>query len=180
MMRLTFALEGAHPIPVLVEGGWDPSSSGRWLGTASADVSFVALLVVRLPERTLWAKSAPSRSTPLPVELLLHQTSWDGLGFRFICSMGSAAASATGRVTARDYRPDLPSRLAAVAGAPFVLARIDATPPIEIVGIFFAKSDVKVRRKRVWGVRPVHLAKLPVPVAAALSRGRRGALEGPV
>ena len=164
--------------PVTIRGEWLPGEGRIWKGIASAPEPFVAFLQVHEPTRTFWGKSAPSTNDTLPVTLRIQPLSYQLPHVQLIVYVGSALCErAHTNLPAMDFRPAVTEVTLASAGAPFDFVNLPFDPPIRIEVLFFAKSDVVVRRNRRWGLRTQHLAGFAPALLAPLTKGTHGAFD---
>ena len=176
-------IDGLTDLSVSVTGAWMRRDSYvLWEGFLEAESPFVVLIVGYVPLCTWWSKSNPSDGNRL--ELVANLLGWseaDGscrVYFRAGDGGGGWIHQSMAVLPVADSPPeiDLPEKM--VAGE---LVRFLEPPGFlgPILGLAcFAKSDVVVRRKHVWGLKAPLLADASPELAQVLARGRHGCIDG--
>ena len=86
----------------------------------------------------------------------------------------------TATLADREDTPSIETPEAFNAGIVVPFGRVDLLEPLVFSFVCFAKADVVVRRRYVWGLKPRFLGDLKSPWDEMLTKGRNGAarLEG--
>lgn len=147
-----------------------------WESIVSCREPFVILLLVRLKNELLWAKSLPSKDNTLELTLDLFPISKTEPHFQFLFSSGSGAfiQEVTADLPNREYTPTIQTPKIFNTGVVLPFTRIDFVEPLDFSFVCFAKADVAVRRGYVWGLKPRYLGDLKSPWDEILARGRSG------
>ena len=163
-------------LDVAVTGSWrDDAPQPTWSGSLSSSEAFVALVFGFGTDHTYWWKSEPAVTGTLPLELMVLFNRFDeDTACQLIFSAGCAGiyelTTQLPRTERHDF--DLLGRIhcgwlyrffSRTCGAPGLLGLL-----------VLAKSDVTVRRNRVWGVKPTLLTDTSGGAAPVLALGRRG------
>ncbi len=150
-------------------------------GSLDADAPFVALILGYTPLRTWWSKSNPSEANRIRLVVDLLGWSAASRGCRIFIS-ASDGGGWIHQIMAELLDPaflpevDLPGKLVAGDLVRFLEMPGCLGPTLGLT--CFAQSDVVVRRKRIWGLKPQLLAGAVPEMAAVLARGRHGFVEG--
>lgn len=154
-----------------IRGGWtDHHGQRRWQGALEMPVAGRALMLVEADGTAFYAKTGALPPGATEVDLLLHGPNPDG-GVQVMLRAGGTACAET-RI------PATSSAAMAIAAETMLctgwVMPWAAAPGAAIHWLTLAAEDVASRRNGIWAVKPRHLAGLPAPWAAALSRGRHG------
>ena len=165
-------------VPVELSGDWTgPWNRDVWEGTVSCGESFVILLLVRFHSDLLWAKSLPSKENSLDLKFDMLPISKTEPRFQFIFSSGTGAfiQGVTAELADREHIPSIkaPQMFNTAVVVPFT--RVDLVEHLDFSFVCFAKADVVVRRRYVWGLKPRLLGDLQPPWHEILAKGRNGA-----
>jgi len=74
---------------VCLTGGVVTGANPGWLGSATADLPFAALVLVRAGCAVYWAKAEVARDNCLPITLYLHPLDYERSRVQFLFSIGS-------------------------------------------------------------------------------------------
>lgn len=148
-----------------------------WEGTVSCGEQFVILIFIELGNEMLWAKSLPGKNNSLDLRFDLYPTSKTEPCFQFnyFLRQWLFIQSVTAKLVNRDYRPPIlaPKEFKTGVVVPFA----NFLPGLEFSFVCFAKTDVIVRRRYVWGLKPRFLDSLESPWREILAKGRSGVVS---
>jgi hypothetical protein len=175
-------LDGLTALSVSVAGRAVRCPDGTlWKGFLEAESPFVALTMGYLPQCAYWSKSLPSERNRMDLRVALTRAPAEPLHCRLFLGAGSSAFmhQILVRLPCPEFLPrvDLPEQIGAGALVRFLEFPSCSGPVFGLA--CFAKSDVVVRRKHVWGLKPRLLASARPELAEVLARGRHGCVGIP-
>jgi hypothetical protein len=168
------SLQGLTQIDVTLTGEWtNPDVTSRtWVGTASAEIPLVGILFSHVFDRVYWSK-ASIFPTQLALELTLQQSpnmQWMNFSIRLEWAQLGFTTKATQE--ALDQLSSMPAQQVVKTGQLFHI--LTSPDGVQLYGLFYAKTDAKIARKHIWGLKKRFHPHLSAPLLTVLSRGRKG------
>lgn len=148
-----------------------------WEGTISCEEQFVVLIFIVKATEMFWAKSLPSTNSSLDLTFDLYPTSNTEPCFQlhYFCGNGAFIQNVTAKLVDRQHRPPILAPKTFRTG--FIIPLANVLPGLQLSFMCFAKSDVIVRRRYVWGLKSRFLDSLDSPWREVLAKGRSGTAQ---
>jgi hypothetical protein len=160
-----------------VEGQWQAAPARQWHGKVSGEEPIVSVLFLVTEAAVRWGKSAPANAEGQDVQLAFHGYDSSDCFVQLAASVPGIVLTYAITLESASYRPEIPASVALRTGTIQRLAKVVATPGVDVLALFLAARDVKVGRNRLWHLRPALAEGIPDPIRKLLTYGRAGELD---
>ena len=159
-----------------IEGTWEERKRyWNWNGTITAKEPIVAISLMRVGNRIVWARSGKNLTAKLDVRFCLGIFDSDPKDVQTIfCVGGNGGPRWRTMLEKLEVPPEVLLHKKITLGTPFVFCKPFGTPTIELFGLILLREQVIGARNGLWHLKKNYRESLPKEWLQILTAGRAG------
>ncbi len=163
-------------LPIIISGDWIENINHEWKGIAISSEPIVAVVFLKHGNITEWCKTSSVSSKSLDFTLLISRYNEINLEAEVSLSVDNGNRRYAMFLKSANYKPKIKDEIIVNTGEILKFTMVDGKPKIFFEIIFFALTDVKFGRNRIWHLRENTNVLLCDELKRILGKGRVGQL----